>query len=114
MTPVYDFEISRYAGLRKKFVWRDRTGRPMKLAGCAARMQLRPSPESDVVLLELSTDNGRIHLGDVNGAIELDVDESVTAALSFSSAVYDLLITDSQGNVTRLVEGSVTLAGVTR
>lgn len=83
---------------------------PVDLTGYTARMQLRASAAADAVLLDLTTENGGITLGATDGTITCTASAAQTAALAFSTAVYDLELVDGDGAVTRLAEGSVTLS----
>ena len=92
------------------FTWRQpivspaTVGTPVDLTGYTARMQVRSSIASDEVLLELTTENGGITLGDVAGTIALHLDATDTAALEFTSGVWDLELV-SADVVTRLLGG---------
>ena len=105
---IYDFEIEQGTTLNKQMVWKDSTGAPVDLSGYTARMQLRPSISSDTVLLDLTTENGGITLGGVLGTITLHFTAAQTAALS-KGGVYDLEMIVG-GNVTRLLQGAVSLS----
>jgi hypothetical protein len=88
---------------------------PVDLVGCEARAQIRPELESEDVLLELTTTNGRIALGGEPGMIRVVITDEDTAALTFDSAVYDLFIDFPNGTSIRRMSGSVSLTkAVTR
>ena len=53
-------------------------------------MQVRPTYESSTVLLELTTENGGITLGDTDGSIALFVDDTVMISIDEGIYVYDL------------------------
>lgn len=91
----------------KSLTWRDKNKRPVPLTGYTARMQIRPSAASSEVILELSTDNGRIVLSPA-GVIKIDLSPADTSALK--TGVYDLEMTDGNGRVTRLIEGKITVS----
>lgn len=80
---------------------------PVDLTGCTARMQVRSTVDNDTVLLELTTGNGRIALGGVDGTITLQLTAAETQALTWRNAVYDLEVVHPGGQVRRLVEGAV-------
>lgn len=82
---------------------------PHSLSGYTARMQVRAQQDSSTVLLELTTENGRIALDDTAKTISLLVAATVTAALTFVRAVYDLELISGAGVVTRLYSGRVKL-----
>lgn len=89
---------------------------PVNLTGYTAKLQVRSSHKSKVVILELSTSNGRITLGTsgdmTTGAINLFISATDTAQLSIcddAKPVYDLEMTNS-GVVSRILQGNVIIA----
>lgn len=83
---------------------------PIDLTGCTARMQVRSEVESPDVLIELTTENGRITLGGVDGTVDLLISAADTAAIDWDGGVFDLEIVHPGGQVTRLAEGSVSVS----
>ena len=83
----------------------DSTGQAVDIA--AARMQLRPTVESETIADELATENGRIVLED--GKIRLIFPNAVTTVMEAGAYVYDLEVVDSQDLVTRVMEGPITI-----
>ena len=102
---------------------------PINLTGFTARMQIRLTTAS-AVLLELNTTaatgKGDITLGGALGTIGLSIPAALTTALTFAGgeagsaqegtdvgtgllAVYDLDLTSASGVVTTLARGSVVL-----
>ena len=106
-----DLEIFQGATFRKQLRWT--TGKPpepVPLADWVIRMQIRPKIKSDDVIIELTTENGRIVITDPeDGVFELRISPEDTANLSFNSAVYDLELENLDGEVVRLIKGMVTL-----
>lgn len=83
---------------------------PVDLTGCTARMQVRAKIGASTPLLTLTTENGGISLGGTAGTINLLIDAEDTAALSWTSGVYDLEIVHPGGQVRRLMYGAVTVS----
>lgn len=83
--------------------------KPVPLAGVTGRMQIRPKVTSDVVLLELNTDNGGIVVDDTNSIIHINITAEETALLDFSTAMYSLELVNAAAEVTQLISGSITL-----
>jgi hypothetical protein len=104
----YDFVIRQGSTWSQKVVWKDPLGAPVNLSGYTARMQIRPVVQSPTVLVELTTQNGRIALGGANGEITLTLAASITEAIQATSGVYDLELVSAGGIVTAILEGSVT------
>jgi hypothetical protein len=82
---------------------------PIDLTGFTARMQLRSSLTSPIVLEELTSENGKINISNINKTITLSIPASTTAAYNFSSAVYSLELISSGGQVTPFCSGSFSL-----
>lgn len=102
--------INQGATYPKRLRWRAPSGAPIDLTGCKARMQLRSEVDSPLVLLELTTENGRILLGGTEGTIDLLISAADTAAIAWESAVWDLEIEFPDGTVHRLAQGSCTVS----
>jgi tRNA A37 threonylcarbamoyltransferase TsaD len=83
---------------------------PVNLAGYTAKMHIRSKPESKALILELSTDNGRIVLNETTGSIRLFISASDSALLSVcDKAVYDLELTTG-AITTRILQGNVIIS----
>ena len=91
--------------------WTNPDGTPINITGASAKMQVRATKTSSNVILEASTTNGRITLGGSAGTVIFNIPASVTSLLSVGQYVYDLNITDSSGNITRLLEGAFFVDG---
>lgn len=106
-------EIDQGATFDKTFTWMTGTKAnavPVDLTGCKARSHFREAVESPEVLLDLSTENGRIELGGMTGEIRILVSAQDTAELSWTSAVFDLEIEFPSGKVVRRMAGSVVVS----
>ena len=79
-----------------------------ELDGFTARMQVRRTVTSSTVIVELTTENGRIEIAALEGRIILLMEPDVTSGLS--SGVYDLEIESFEGVVSRVVQGTFTVS----
>lgn len=118
MFPVNQpLQINQRATFDKKFTWFSGPKgleTPVDLTGATAAMHVRVDKESATDLLVLTTSNGRIILGGVNGTIQLLVSAADTTPLTWAKALYDLLITFPSGKVVRFFEGEITVSkGIT-
>lgn len=94
-------------------IWKP-DGSVVDLSSYTAKLHMRSSKESDDILIELTTENGKIVMG-VDGQINLLVPAAETKEIEWTDAVYDLLVTSPTGYVSRVIEGKVTVStGVTR
>src|ERR1700744_2197935 len=112
-TGAYNITINQFATYSTMFVWIGSgcccntvgaTSGPIDLTGYTAAMQIRPFPNGPV-LYDASAD---ITLGGVSGPISLVIPATDIATMTWWMGQYDLLLTSSQGVVTRLLMGSVT------
>ena len=105
-----DLIIEQGATFKQGFEYVNAAGFPISIVGWDARMQIRQTKQDPLFILELTVSNGRISLGGLAGTIDLTIPSSVTAALNFTQAVYDLELIDPIGDVIRLIEGKVILS----
>ncbi len=108
---TYDLDdLNQGATYSKQFVWKDGSGTPVNLTSYTARMQVRQSVSAPDVLLELTTENGRISLGGALGTINLTLTAAVTAPIAWRRGRYDLELIAPDGAVTRFLEGQVVVS----
>jgi hypothetical protein len=113
---VSNFIVEQNATFKQRLVWRDRMKKPINLTGYTARMQIRSAIGAGAsVIADLTTANGGIVLGGINGTIDIIISSTATAAMSFTSAFYDFLMIAPDGTGQRLLQGKITLSqGVTQ
>jgi len=88
---------------------------PINLAGASAKMQIRPTAESTILIIELSTSNGRITITPATGRIAFYISDEDTTTLTAGKYVYDLELYLLDQTTVRLMEGKVSIiANVTR
>lgn len=109
------FVIYQGATFSKTLTWKtapdeDSPKTPVDLTGCTARMQVRAKIGATEVLLTLTTENGGITLGGTAGTIDLLIEAEDTAAITWTSGVYDLEIIFTNGDVRRLLYGEVVVS----
>jgi hypothetical protein len=106
----YDLYIEQGVTYTKTFTWYDSTNTPVDLTDYTAIMQVRESIDDDEVLVASNTDPVGITLtlGGALGTITVDIAASISNALDFDIAVWDINLTNTgTGVVTRLLEGEV-------
>lgn len=104
-----DLELEQGATFRKTFVWKaGKPAAPVNLTGCTAWARFAvtdpPSIRRDKVL-ELTTENGGVELGDADGVVTLIVTEDITENFTWDKAKYQLYIRHPDLSVSRLLEG---------
>ena len=104
-----NFTIKQGSTFRKPFQW-IAGGSPVDMTGWTARMQIRPEVDSEIVIAELTTENGGITIEPLEGKINLYLSDVETSTFSFEDAVYDIELVDQSGNVYRDIEGKIKLS----
>lgn len=87
---LYNIVADQGSTLSRIIYYKDPAKKPIKFNGYTARMQVRPSVDSDTVILSLTTENGRIELGATDGSISLYVDDATMITIPEGIYVYDL------------------------
>ena len=106
-----DLKLDQGSTNRKLVTWKAGTpAQPVDLTGCTAKLQVRQTHQALAVLIELSSQTNTIVLGGALGTIELIFSANSTIGAQWTQAVYDLEITLSNGDIRRLVEGTITLS----
>lgn len=83
-----------------------KVGKIVDLTGYTARMQIRDYA-TGALLMELTTEDGRLALGGVLGTIEIRLTAEETTALSWTYGQYDLELVSAGGLVRRPFAGDV-------
>jgi len=75
----------------------------------SAKLQIRKTTNSSTVELELTSANNEIILDNIDKTIRVIMTSTQTAALNFINAIYNLELTDTNGNNLIFVVGNLTL-----
>ena len=105
----YNFTIKQGSTFRKPFQW-IAGGSPVDMTGWTARMQIRPEVDSEIVIAELTTEDGGITIEPLEGKFNLYLSDVETSAFSFEDAVYDIELVDQSGDVHRNIGGKIKLS----
>jgi hypothetical protein len=114
---LYNIVADQGSTLSRTIVWKDPAKKPILLAGYTARMKVRTSDSNSTVILELTTENGGIELGETNGEINLYISDEQMATISEGRHLYDLEMVGPSSNiyVYKILRGNfVVRAEVTR
>ena len=104
----YNFTIDQGAHFERIVTITNADGTVYDLTGYTARMQIRTELDAEDVVIELTTENGRIALGDEEGTITLTILAADTADIT-SDGVYDIEIIDDSDRVFRVLKGKIRL-----
>lgn len=117
MAGKYDITCDQGSTLRRVITWKNPDLTLVDLTGYTARMHVRTAVDATDVVLECTTENGRILLGGALGTVTILVEATAMEAIDAGSYKYDLELIDASATpeVTRLVEGKFkVVAEVTR
>jgi len=81
---------------------------PIDLTGATAELYIKEQISSMTNLVMLSTATSDIVLGGALGTIEIIISSAISSSFEFNSAVYGLEVTFPNGDVKRVVRGTVT------
>lgn len=105
MTLQYHLRINQGETFQVAIPVLDANNSPVALSGMTVRGQIRTHAAAPTVLHEWTLVNSGLAF-DVNDVI-LKVPAATSSAWTWRTATYDLELVDTDGNVTRLVEGHV-------
>lgn len=100
--------INKGSTFRFPFYWEDHLGNS-HIPTAQFRCHFRESVESDVILLDLTTENGGFEKGQIDGreVAYMYISDTQTSGITLDTGVYDVEGIIPSGDVVRLFEGSV-------
>ena len=104
MSKHYNWVVDAGSDSARGFRVVDANGDPIDVKSYTARMQVRPYLSSKTVSDDLTTENGRISMGN-DGVVTAILTHTATASYPFCEGVYDMEVVSPNGDVTRVVEG---------
>lgn len=107
MAEVHNWVIDQGSTFDETVEYVDGNDAIIPLTDYSARMQLRSDPESATVALSLTEGSGLTTNG-AAGSVRIVISAAASAAMTAGSYVYDLEVFNVAGNVTRLIQGTIT------
>ena len=104
MAAVSNLFIDKDADFSTTISLTDSNGNVLSLSGYSALDQIRKTYYSSTVAATFS-----VAITAATGQITLTLTDTVTAAMDSGRYVYDIIITDSSGDKTRILEGHATV-----
>ena len=104
----YNFTIDQGAHFERVVTIKNPDNSLYDLSNHTARMQIRTEIDADSVVIELTTENGRIALGGDDGTITLTILAEDTENIT-TDGVYDIEIIDDSDRVFRVLKGKIRL-----
>jgi hypothetical protein len=87
---LYNIVADQGSTLSRIIYYKDPAKKPILFSGYTARMQVRPTYASSEVILEMTTENGGIELGETDGSIAIYVSDDTMISIPEGIYVYDL------------------------
>jgi hypothetical protein len=90
--------------------YEDSDGNPIDLTGAFAKLQVRDTKGGSKLAFSLNSPDGGITIDALSGTITCKMTPTQTNKLFYPKSAYDLMLTDSNLNKTKLLEGFLTLS----
>lgn len=107
---IYNTTIDQGATFELEVVYKNSSGTPINLTGYTAALQIRQNYYDTTALLTLTSPSNGIVITGATGTIDITMSSAQTGGLDEGIYVYDLEISSSGGNVTRLIQGQFTVS----
>lgn len=105
-----NWEVDQNTTFRFSVVYRDSNGDPIDLDGATAKMQVRDTAGGQKIAATLTSPNDGIIITPLQGRLDISLTPAQTNKLFYPKSSYDVILTDSNGNKIKLVEGFLTLS----
>jgi len=91
--------------------YKDNSGSPIDITGCTAKMQVRDTKGGSKLAFTLtSPSTGGITVDGPNGKLIVKITPTQTNKLFYPKSSYDIMLTDTNLNKIKLLEGFMTLS----
>jgi hypothetical protein len=105
-----NFEVDQNATFTFILEYKDSNGNAVDLTGASAKMQVRDTKGGTKLAFTLTSPLGGIVIDAPNGKLTVRMTPTQTNKLFYPKSSYDIMITDSNGVKTKLIEGFLTLS----
>ena len=89
---------------------KDSNDDPINLTGASAKLQVRDTKGGSKLAFTLTSPSGGITIDPTLGKLTCKMTPTQTNKLFYPKSSYDLMVTDSNSNKTKLIEGFLTLS----
>ena len=90
--------------------YRTKSGDPIDLTGATAKMQVRDTKGGSKLAFTLTSPSGGITIDTATGKLNIRMTPTQTNKLYYPKSAYDIMLIESNGVKTKLVEGFLTLS----
>jgi hypothetical protein len=105
-----NFEVDQNATFSFIIEYKDNNGLPIDLTGATAKMQVRDTKGGTKLAFSLTSPGGGITITPLLGMLSIKMTPTQTNKLFYPKSSYDIMITDSNTNKIKLLEGFMTLS----
>ena len=105
-----NFEVDQNATFSFIVEYKDNDGLPIDLTGSTAKMQVRDTKGGSKLAFSLTSPAGGITITPLLGKVTIKMTPTQTNKLFYPKSSYDIMVTDSNANKIKLLEGFITLS----
>jgi hypothetical protein len=105
-----NFEVDQNTTFSFIVEYRDNNGLPIDLTGASAKLQVRDTKGGSKLAFTLTSPAGGITITPLLGKLTIKMTPTQTSKLFYPKSSYDIMITDSNTNKIKLLEGFLTLS----
>jgi hypothetical protein len=105
-----NFEVDQNATFSFIVEYKDNNGLPIDLTGSTAKMQVRDTKGGSKLAFSLTSPAGGITITPLLGKLTIKMTPTQTNKLFYPKSSYDIMVTDSNANKIKLLEGFITLS----
>ena len=111
MSAVKNFEVDQNTTFSFVVEYKDNQDLPISLVGASAKMQVRDTKGGSKLAFTLtSPSTGGITITPLLGKLTIKMTPTQTNKLFYPKSSYDIMVSDSNGNKIKLLEGFLTLS----
>ena len=105
-----NFEVDQNTTFTFVVEYKDSNGSAINLTGYSAKLQVRDTKGGAKLAVSLTSPSGGITIDAALGKLTVKMTPTQTSKLFYPKSEYDLMLTDSNFNKTKLLEGFITLS----
>jgi hypothetical protein len=105
-----NFEVDQNTTFTFIVEYKDSNGNAVNLTGASAKLQVRDTKGGTKLAVSLTSPSGGITIDAALGKLTVKMTPTQTSKLFYPKSEYDLMLTDSNFNKTKLLEGFITLS----
>ncbi len=105
-----NLEVDQNATFTFTIEYKDSSGVAINLTNCSAKMQVRDTKGGSKLAFSLTSPSGGITIDAALGKLTIKMTPTQTNKLFYPKSSYDVMLTDSNQNKTKLLEGFITLS----